>query len=117
MQAQVFWVEGPWRGRLGILPRPRGGDWLGDETAAWRAAGVDVVVSLLEAEEEAQLILEGEAEPPRPAASTSEHSQFRTAAYLHHESRSRKLLTTFSMHSTRERTWRCIVVKASGDQA
>jgi protein-tyrosine phosphatase len=34
---------------------------LGDETAAWRAAGVDVVVSLLEAEEEAQLILEGEA--------------------------------------------------------
>lgn len=61
MQAKVFWVAGPWRGRLGILPRPRGGDWLMDETAAWRAAGVDMVVSLLEAEEEAQLILEGEA--------------------------------------------------------
>ena len=61
MQAKVFWVAGPWRGRLGILPRPRGGDWLGDETAAWRAAGIDMVVSLLEPEEEAQLVLEGEA--------------------------------------------------------
>ena len=61
MQAKVFWVTGPWRGRLGILPRPRGGDWLGDETSAWRESGIDVVVSLLEPEEEAQLVLEGEA--------------------------------------------------------
>ena len=61
MQAQAFWIVGPWRGRLGILPRPRGGDWLVDETAAWRAAGIDMVVSLLEAEEEAQLVLDGEA--------------------------------------------------------
>jgi protein-tyrosine phosphatase len=61
MQAKVFWVAGPWRGRLGILPRPRGGDWLRDETAAWGATGIDMVVSLLEAEEEAQLVLEGEA--------------------------------------------------------
>ena len=60
MQARVFWVAGPWRGRLGILPRPRGGDWLGDETAAWREAGLDMVVSLLESEEETQLVLEGE---------------------------------------------------------
>ena len=61
MQANVFWVAGPWRGRLGIVPRPRGGDWLGDETSAWREAGIDLVVSLLEPEEEAQLVLEGEA--------------------------------------------------------
>jgi protein-tyrosine phosphatase len=61
MQAKVFWVAGPWRGRLGILPRPRGGDWLRDETTAWREAGIDLVVSLLEPEEEAQLVLEGEA--------------------------------------------------------
>lgn len=61
MQANVFWVAGPWRGRLGILSRPRGGDWLGDETSAWREAGIDMVVSLLEPEEEAQLVLEGEA--------------------------------------------------------
>lgn len=61
MQVKVFWVSGPWRGRLGILPRPRGGDWLRDEAAACRAAGIDMVVSLLEAEEEAHLGLEGEA--------------------------------------------------------
>lgn len=61
MQAKVFWVGGPWRGRLGILPRPRGGDWLRDETTAWREAGIDLVVSLLEPEEETQLVLEGEA--------------------------------------------------------
>jgi protein-tyrosine phosphatase len=61
MRAKVFWVAGPWRGRLGILPRPRGGDWLEDETTAWREAGIDVVVSLLEPDEEVQLVLEGEA--------------------------------------------------------
>jgi len=61
MQAKVFWVAGPWQGRLGILPRPRGGDWLGDEMTAWRESGIDVVISLLEPEEEAQLVLEGEA--------------------------------------------------------
>lgn len=61
MRAKVFWVAGSWRGKLGILPRPRGGDWLADEMRAWREAGVDVVVSLLEPEEETQLILDGEA--------------------------------------------------------
>lgn len=61
MRANVFWVAGPWRGKLGILPRPRGGDWLRDETSAWRESGIDVVVSLLEPEEEAQLVLDGEA--------------------------------------------------------
>ena len=40
--------------------RPRGGDWLEDEARAWHRAGVDVVVSLLEPEEEAQLNLAGE---------------------------------------------------------
>src|SRR5262245_52575868 len=60
MRAKVFWISGPWHGRLGILPRPRGGDWLTDETTAWREAGVDMVVSLLEPEEAAQLVLEGE---------------------------------------------------------
>lgn len=73
MRAKVFWVVGPWRGRLGILPRPRGGDWLGDETSAWREAGVDVVVSLLEPEEELQLVLEGEA-----AAAAASGVEFRS---------------------------------------
>jgi protein-tyrosine phosphatase len=34
---------------------------LGDETTAWRASGIDVVISLLEPEEETQLVLEDEA--------------------------------------------------------
>lgn len=72
MSAKVFWVPGPWRGRLGILPRPRGGDWLGDETRAWREAGIDMVVSLLEPEEEVQLVLEGEA-----AAASASGIEFR----------------------------------------
>ena len=73
MQAKVFWVAGPWLGRLGILPRPRGGDWLGDETTAWHEAGIGMVVSLLEPDEETQLVLEGEA-----AAATASGVDFRT---------------------------------------
>lgn len=54
-KADLFWIPGPWRGRLAIAVRPRGGDWLDDETRAWRDAGVDLVVSLLELDEIAQL--------------------------------------------------------------
>jgi protein tyrosine phosphatase (PTP) superfamily phosphohydrolase (DUF442 family) len=61
MRTRIFWVAGTWKGRLGILPRPRGGDWLDDEMAAWREAGVDMAVSLLESEEAAQLVLADEA--------------------------------------------------------
>lgn len=60
MGATVFWIPGPWRGRLGIVPRPRGGEWLDDETQAWRSAGIDLIVSLLEPREEAELALSGE---------------------------------------------------------
>jgi protein-tyrosine phosphatase len=60
MGAKVFWITGPWQGRLGIVPRPRGADWLDDETRAWREAGIDVVVSLLEPDEQAELALTGE---------------------------------------------------------
>lgn len=48
-------------GTTGHPPATTGGDWLSDETRAWREAGIDVVVSLLEPEEEAQLVLEAEA--------------------------------------------------------
>ena len=41
----MFPVAGPWTGRLGIVPRPRGGDWLADEAIAWRDAGINMVVS------------------------------------------------------------------------
>ena len=60
MGTNVFWITGPWQGRLGIVPRPRGADWLDDETRAWREAGIDLVVSLLEPDEEAELALTDE---------------------------------------------------------
>jgi protein-tyrosine phosphatase len=62
MRPELFWISGPWHGKLAIASRPRGGDWLRDEAAAWRRAGLDVVVSLLEDEEAAQLELAREAE-------------------------------------------------------
>src|SRR5438046_2344204 len=51
MRTPIYWIDGPWPGRLAIVPRPRGGDWLEDEIASWRAAGIDVVVSALTPEE------------------------------------------------------------------
>jgi protein-tyrosine phosphatase len=42
------------------MPRPRGGDLLIDEVRAWKAAGVQVVVSALEPMEEAYLDLQEE---------------------------------------------------------
>ena len=40
-----------------MASRPRGGDWLEDEMTSWRAAGVDVALSLLTTEEEQELDL------------------------------------------------------------
>lgn len=60
MTPNLYWIPGPWRGRLAISARPRGGDWLEDEVRGWRAAGIDIAVSLLEPEEESQLALSGE---------------------------------------------------------
>lgn len=55
MKAEVFAIKGPWPGQLAILARPRGNDWLIDEVQSWRDAGVNVVVSLLTAPENAEL--------------------------------------------------------------
>jgi protein-tyrosine phosphatase len=62
MRATLYWIEGPWPGRLAIVPRPRGGDWLEDEVRSWRQAGVDVVVSALEEDEIVEWDLAREAE-------------------------------------------------------
>jgi protein-tyrosine phosphatase len=62
MFTRVYWIHAPKAGRLAIMPRPRAGDWLEDEIAGWKEAGVDTVASLLEREEIAELGLGSEAE-------------------------------------------------------
>lgn len=47
MTPNIFWIEGSWKGRLAIVPRPRGGDWLGDEVRDLKRAGISTLVSLL----------------------------------------------------------------------
>lgn len=43
-----------------MSPRPRGGDWLKDDIAKWKKAGVDAVLSLLTSDEERELGLRDE---------------------------------------------------------
>lgn len=52
-----FWIELTSPGRLAILARPRGGDWLEDDILEWKRAGIDTVVSLLTEDEVADLNL------------------------------------------------------------
>jgi protein-tyrosine phosphatase len=59
---ELFWINDVRHGRLAILPRPRGGDWLLDEISSLRRSGVEVLVSLLTAEEVSELDLAREAE-------------------------------------------------------
>ena len=56
----AYWIAGPWSGRLAIVPRPRGGDWLEEEIRSWREAGLDVMVSLLTHDETIELELNQE---------------------------------------------------------
>jgi protein-tyrosine phosphatase len=60
MNPKLYWINGPWTGKLAISARPRGGDWLKDEIAGWRRAGVDVVLSLLTDHENEDLQLSQE---------------------------------------------------------
>ncbi len=60
MRTTAYWIEGPWRGRLAIVPRPRGGDWLEEEVRSWQEAGLDVMVSLLTHDENTELELHQE---------------------------------------------------------
>jgi hypothetical protein len=62
MRPEIFWIDAALPGRIAIMPRPRAGDWLADEVAGWRAEGVDLVVSLLEPHEVAELGLGDEAD-------------------------------------------------------
>ncbi|WP_298394083.1 protein-tyrosine phosphatase family protein [Sphingobium sp.] len=51
MLSELYWIDAPSIFKLGIMARPRSGDWLEDEIAHWRRSGVNLVVSLLESEE------------------------------------------------------------------
>jgi protein-tyrosine phosphatase len=61
MSMKLYWIDGPWAGRLAISSRPRGGDWLGDEILHWKRDGVTTVVSLLTEDEDSDLDLSNEA--------------------------------------------------------
>jgi protein-tyrosine phosphatase len=61
MRPELYWVKGPWPGKLALAARPRGGDWLQDEVAGWKQAGINSVLSLLTSEEERDLDLRDEA--------------------------------------------------------
>ena len=61
MPPRLYWADTPeLSGRLCITRRPRGGGHLRADVASWRDCGIDVVVSLLEADEAERLDLGGE---------------------------------------------------------
>lgn len=60
MTPEIYWIPTS-VGRLAIMARPRAGEWLLDEIAGWRGAGIDSVVSLLEGTEVRELGLGEEA--------------------------------------------------------
>lgn len=60
MPIDLYWVNGPWPGKLAIMPRPRGDDWLEDDVRSWHYAGVDAVLSVLTSDEATELRLSGE---------------------------------------------------------
>jgi protein-tyrosine phosphatase len=62
MVGSMYWIEGPWPGRVAIVARPRGGEWLADEIHQWRQAGLNGVVSLLTSSELSELDLQSEQE-------------------------------------------------------
>ena len=70
IKPDVYWIKGPWPGRLAILARPRGADWLEDEVEAWKEIGVDTVVSLLTRSEEVEFSLTEESDLVRRSGIT-----------------------------------------------
>ena len=61
MRKELYWLDESWPGKLAVASRPRGGDWLEDDIASWKRAHVNVVLSLLTANEEREMDLRKEA--------------------------------------------------------
>lgn len=62
MNSDIFWTNERFPGRIALLARPRGGDWLENEVTAWADNGINVVVSMLEESEIREFELQREAE-------------------------------------------------------
>jgi protein-tyrosine phosphatase len=60
LKTEIYWIQAAGPGKLAVMPRPRGGDWLEDEIWSLRQEGVDILVSMLTPEEETLLGLEAE---------------------------------------------------------
>ncbi len=61
MRGPLYTVPGLSVGKVSIMARPRGGDWLIDEIKALHASGVDILVSLLTPTEVSEFDLAEEA--------------------------------------------------------
>jgi protein-tyrosine phosphatase len=61
IDTELYWIDGPWPGKLALAARPRGGEWLKDEIASWQRVGVKTILSLLTPDEEEELDLLNEA--------------------------------------------------------
>jgi protein-tyrosine phosphatase len=75
----VFWINPGANGRLAIVPRPRGSEWLRDDLSELRRGGIDILVSLLTRTEAAELGLERE-----PAVCEAAGIEFRSFPILDH---------------------------------
>jgi len=60
MIPETYYIRDIGKGGLGIMPRPRGNDWLEDEIKGLKNLGYDLVVSFLERFEEIELELTDE---------------------------------------------------------
>jgi protein-tyrosine phosphatase len=71
MRQRVNWVDaGLPSGRVAVMPRPYGDDWLEQDLGGLRAQGADIVVSLLEPDEALSIGLGREAELCRKVGMT-----------------------------------------------
>ncbi len=60
MTPEIYWISEVTPLRLGMMARPRSGDWLSDEISGWQCAGIKIIVSLLESHEVRELGLADE---------------------------------------------------------
>ena len=62
MKPNIYWIPNHSAGKLAIVARPRGNDWLEEELTDLHDAGFDTLISLLTPEENIELGLEAENE-------------------------------------------------------